>query len=302
MFLLTILFSLIFSACHKENIQSNSRQPSRDSGAIILRFADSGPSIHPSAGASEYFARLVETQTEGKIKIKVYFDGELGNDDEVLEQLRFGGIALGRVSFDALKEAVPALNDVYASVVNKPQMCRQAIIDKKDFITDASLAEKLFPLSVFYPDKRCFYTDSRRYFTSSLRNFQGLKVGTLASDLIQNQLKKYGAIPVNILSADTYQSMQKGFMNLREGDLSDFILGKDYYFAKYLMISDYIANPPVLVMSSEVLNQLSFEQRKILLKCADQAAVFQQKALDRFYTANMTTVKNNKKVVTLRKD
>lgn len=267
---------------------------------MILRFAEGSSELHPSAQASEHFARLVEEKSQGKIRIKVYFKGRLGNTGEVLEQLKFGGIALGRVDFASLNAAVPAINEFSSKVITKPLFCRDKIIENMEFIGDKCLAEKFFPLAVFFPDQRCFYTDSSRYFTTFLQGFYGVKIGTQSSPLIQNELKKYGALPLEAYGADTYQSMQKGFFNVREGDLCDFVLGDDYHFTKYIMLSDYISNPTILLISNEVWNKLSLEEKKILRDSAWEAASFQEKMMERFYTANMGTIRRHKKVITLK--
>ncbi len=266
---------------------------------MIMRFAESGHETHPSAQASEYFARLVQEKSQGKIRIKVYFDGQLGSPSQVLEQLKFGGIALGRVDFASLNEAVPSINDFSSKIISQNLFCRDKIIENMAFISEKSLREKLYPLSVFYPDKRVFYTDSPRFFKKSLSSLKGIKAGCQSSSILQNELKKYGILPLDAVAADSYQSMQKGFFNVREGDFMDFVLGNDYYFADYIMISDYIANPSLLIMSNEVWKNLSVEQRKILEEAAWEAALFQFKMMDRFYTANMESVKRNKKVLTL---
>ncbi|MBR0030734.1 MAG: hypothetical protein IJP61_00375 [Treponema sp.] len=305
--LVPILFSALFllTSCflqkNKNHARTSEFSEKNGSGAMILRFAEGSHATHPSALASEHFSNLVEEKTGGKIRIKVYYDGELGNSAEVLEQLKFGGIALGRVGYIELNDSVPALKPFSEKIISNPLVCRSEILRNKDFITEKCLAEKLYPLSVFYSDKRCFYSDSWKFFFDSMRSFKGLKIGTSPSSLIQNELKKYGADCVEISGTDTYQSMQKGFISVREGEFSDFILGDDYPFANYIMISEYISNPSVLVISNEVWNHLSIEQRKIFIDCAIESAEYQQKMTERFYTAYLKTIQKNKHTLYLQK-
>ena len=295
--------ALVLSGCFLSQNEKSSKNSESDSnsGTMILRFAEQSHKTHPAALASEYFSNLVEQKTDGKIRVKVYYDAELGDGEEVLEQLKFGGIALGRVSFSALNEAVPSLSSFSEKIISNPLLCRAEIIGNRDFVAEKCLSEKLCPLAVFYSDKRCFYADSRKFYFSSMRFFKDVKIGTEPSKLIQNELKKYGAIPVEIGESGTYQSMQKGFLNLCESEVADFILGDDYSFAAYIMISDYISNPSLLVISNEIWHQLSVEQRKIFFDCAEEAAEYQKNMMERFYTANLKTVQDNKKVLYLRK-
>ena len=287
---------ILFSGCFLPKARPS--QPQK--GAMVLRYAEYAHRTHPAALAGEYFARNVEKRTEGKIRIKVYYDGTLGTADEVLEQLRFGGIAIGRVSFAELNDSVPSIIPFSREIIENPSLCRQKIIDSMDFVAEKCLAEKLYPLSAFYGDKRCFYTESPRYFFHSMNNISGIKVGTSSSVLLHDVLRKYGALPVDIISSNTYRSMQKGYMNVREADFTDFVLGNDYLIANYVMISEYVSNPGMLMMSNEVWNQLSVEQRKIFSECARDAMEYQKSMMERFYTANLSTVQKNKSLVYLK--
>lgn len=280
--------------------QKKSADSANYSGTVVLRMAEQAREIHPAARASEYFAKLVKIRSEGKINIKVYYAGELGNSSEIIKQLRFGGIALGRVSFAELSEAVPAIYDFSKDAITQPLICRNLIEENMEFLADKCQMEKLYPLSVFYPDKRCFYSDLAKHYRSSMRFFNGLKIGTDSCRIIHEVLEEYGAVPVDMISADTYQSMQKGFMNVRESEFTDFILGSDYRFANYVMISDYISNPGMIVMSNEVWNQLNIEQREIIQKCAQDAAEYQKTMMDKFYSANLSTVQKQKLTLYLK--
>lgn len=294
---LALPFQFLFSACISKDDAPVSVRERLGTGAIVLRFAESSSDIHPSAAASEYFARLVEKKSGGKIRIKVYFDGKLGSSKSVLEQLEFGGVAFGRVGLAELAEAVPAMSHFSSKAAKRANECREIIIDNMDFISDRCLAEKLYPLAVFYPDRRCLYSESRRYFLTSKRQLEGLKVGTASPAIFGSLLGEYGAVPVETGGSDSYQSMQSGFVNLMDADFADFLLGSDYLFSNYLMFFDYVSNPSFLLVSNEVWNGLSVEQRKIIRDCAWKTASYQRNMLERFYVANLDTVCRQKNVV-----
>lgn len=59
-------------------------------------------------GAYE-FARLVNEKTNGRIKIVVKCNGELGDEKSVIEQLKFGGVDFSRVSISSISDDIPAL-------------------------------------------------------------------------------------------------------------------------------------------------------------------------------------------------
>ena len=65
---------------------------------LILRYGENQPEDYPTTKAAEYFAQLVEERTQGRICIRLYCNGELGDENQVFEQVQFGGIDMTRVS------------------------------------------------------------------------------------------------------------------------------------------------------------------------------------------------------------
>ena len=72
---------------------------------LVLRYADNQPEDYPTTKAAQHFAQLVEERTQGKICIRLYCNGELGNENQVLEQVQFGGIDMARVSVGTFAES-----------------------------------------------------------------------------------------------------------------------------------------------------------------------------------------------------
>ena len=79
----------------------------QDVPLLILRYADNQPEDYPTTRAAEYFAQLVEARTQGKIRVRLYCNGELGDENQVFEQVQFGGIDLARFSLGTMSDSSP---------------------------------------------------------------------------------------------------------------------------------------------------------------------------------------------------
>ena len=77
---------------------------------LILRYAENQPEDYPTTQAALAFAGLLNEQTDGRVQVAVYSGGELGAEQSVIEQMRFGGIDFARVSLSQLAEYVPELS------------------------------------------------------------------------------------------------------------------------------------------------------------------------------------------------
>ena len=76
----------------------------------VLTYAENQPVDYPTTLGAKYFARLVEKRTGGRILVDVRWDGQMGTQKEVLEQLAFGGIDFARVSLSSISDELPVLN------------------------------------------------------------------------------------------------------------------------------------------------------------------------------------------------
>lgn len=70
-----------------------------DSEYYVMTYAENQTADYPTTKGAEYFSDLVFERTEGRIKIIVKCDAELGTEMEVLKQLEYGGIDLPEFRF-----------------------------------------------------------------------------------------------------------------------------------------------------------------------------------------------------------
>ena len=166
----TVIFLIIsIAACeadksadkYKSSMKRDVNEYSNDEETLMFRLAETMPKEHPSAKTMEYFADLVEERSDGKIKIKVYYDCELGTPNEIIEQMKFGGIAMARVNSLELSDAVPALRNYlpperYTGPGNQIEWFHKS----QDILRYDCQMEKITPLVWYYPDLRCFYSSN----------------------------------------------------------------------------------------------------------------------------------------------
>lgn len=256
--------------------------PPRDSGAVVLRLAEALPEEHPSARAGARFAELVRERSGGRIGVKVYYGGSLGAGAEVIAQLQFGGIAMGRINALELAETVPDLRPILEpSALMSGEAVMAAIERSAEPIADACLREKLVPLVFYYPDIRCVYSDE--IAVRSAAAFRGLRIGVGAGAAVKHALDALGAVPVDLISADTYKSLRTGYIQARESTFSELVLSDDYPFVRHLTLSRYIAAPDVILISPEVLNELSSAERRMIAECARDSYSYQKRLMDAFH-------------------
>ncbi len=260
-FILLSISILFFAGCSE---QKNNEVISDDT--VILRYAESEKEGSYLADISTHFASLVEEKSNGQIIIKVYYGGALGSEEEVLTQLQFGGIALGRVNFLSVTEQLPSFITSYAHLIKTPFSNFQKTIESNENYNFAFQNEKLFPLTILPPSKRCIYSDE----VLDIENYETIKIGIDNSKLYEKYLTDLGINPTIIGNIDTFPSLRNGFIDARESALSSFLTSDEYPYIREVLLLDDITLPSFILFSNEVLNQLTRNDVNILIECAKE--------------------------------
>jgi TRAP-type C4-dicarboxylate transport system substrate-binding protein len=233
---------------------------------LVLRYAESEKEGSYQAQLSNYFASLVNQKSDGKIIIKVYYNGELGTEEEVLTQLQFGGIALGRVNLLSLSQQIPSFRSTFFPYLNSSFTKTLDFINNNKNFNFAFQNEKLFPLITLYPSSRCVYSDESLDHV----NYDELKIGIDDSYMYEKFLENWGANPIIIGDIDTFPSLRNGFIDARESSLSSFLTCDEYPYIQDVVILENVCLPSFITISNEVLNQLSKKELEILIDSAKE--------------------------------
>jgi TRAP-type C4-dicarboxylate transport system substrate-binding protein len=211
----------------------------------------------------------------------VYYEGSLGTPKEILEQVQFGGIAMARVNALELTEVVSSLQYYF-----KPQLYENTddlmtwIWNNQEGISDSCQMERMTPLVWYYPDVRCFYSDSVSF--EDVDDFQGKRIETTPVKIMKDIMDKLGAEAVESQTAETYKSLSTGYMDAGETTLSEFVLSDYYRFINFVTISEYIASPDVIVVSTVAFTSLDKKDRELIEACAQETYEYQKALLETF--------------------
>lgn len=266
-----LIFSLfVFSSCTKKNLDDKSKvEP------LILRLAETHPKNYPTTRASQYFADLVESRTDGRILIKVFHSSQLGQEREVIEQVQFGGIDFTRVSI------APLTN--YASLFNAlqyPYLFRDSYHQWNVLNSDIgqmlmeSLEDSGFVGLCWYDSgARCFYNNKKEI--KSPKDFQGLKVRVQQSEMIMNMMNQLGAVTIAMAYGDVYTGFKTGTIDAAENNWPSYESTGHYEVAKYYTIDEHTRIPEITIASKLVMDKLSEKDQEIIKQSAKDSMTFQ---------------------------
>lgn len=240
--------------------------------------ADAHPADYPTVRAVEFMGRYLAEKTGGRLGIKVFAGGQLGNETDTLEITSFGGIDFNRVNFAPLNSVEPmtlpfSLPFVFDSV---DHMRRVVDSEVGDEVLAAMEPHGLIGLAIYDSGARSFYNAKRAI--SSPADMKGMKIRVPASDLYVAMVNALGANAVPIPFGEIYQSLAQGVIDGAENNWPTFVGERHYEVATYLSLTEHLLTPEALMMSKVSWDKLSAADQ-VLVREAAKASVIEMRRL-----------------------
>lgn len=266
-----LLAAVLLAACARQ-------EPKENQPKLILRYADNQPEDYPTTMAAEYFARLVQERTHGKILIRVYPNGELGDENRVLEQVQFGGIDMSRISMGTLSDHFPNIE-----VLSLPYLYDDAdhmwrVLDGQignSFLASTRQAD-VIGLSWYDAGARSFYTRER---ITCLEDLQDMKIRVQESDLMHRMVEVLGAVPVEIQYGEVYSALQTGKIDGAENNWPSYESTGHFEAAPYFLLDEHSRLPEMQIISTiawDKIAEIDPDYITILVSCAKESALYER--------------------------
>ena len=243
---------------------------------FVFFYAENQTEDYPTTLAAKYFAQLVEERTNGRIRILVRAEGQLGAEQEVIRQLQYGGIDFARVSLSQLSEFVPEMNVLQMPYLYENSEHMWRVLDGEignEFLNIVSSSD-LMGLSWYDAGARNFYNSVRPI--TCLEDIQGLRIRVQESEVMADIVEALGAIALPIGYAQVYSSLERGLCDGAENNWPSYEAMGHYEVAGYYTIDEHNRVPEIQLCSIHTWKQLSLKDQQILKECAEKSALYQR--------------------------
>lgn len=259
---------LLLAACAAE--------PEEPAPEFVLTYADNQPENYPTTLGAERFASLVEERTGGRVVIDLKVNGVYGTEQEVYEQMQFGGIDFARLSIAAIADEYPKLNVLQVPFLYEDADHMWRVLDGQigaDFLEEF-YELNLVGLSWYDGGARCFYSDEGPIRTPE--DMQGLNVRVQDSGIVLDMISLLGAEPMNFSYSDVYYAFETGKIDVAENNWPAYHIMEHYKIAKYFSVDEHSRIPEVQVASAATWEKLPEEYRQIIRQCAAESALYER--------------------------
>ena len=275
-----ILIIVLFSGCKKQ-------------GEVeVLKLAHGLDVNHPVHLGIVNFASRVEEKSQGKLKVEIYPNGQLGNERELLELLQIGSVAITKVSAAVMENFVPGYQ-----VLGLPYLFRDG--DHLFRVLEGDIGEELLEKGGRYRLRGlCFYDAGSRSFYTKDRpvenpgDLEGLKLRVMKSNTAIEMVNALGGSPTPISFGELYTALQQGVVDGAENNPPSFVSARHYEVCKFYTLDEHTMVPDVLLISTEWWDRLSDQQKEWVREAARESVSYQREVWARSVEESLMKVKD----------
>jgi tripartite ATP-independent transporter DctP family solute receptor len=242
---------------------------------FTYKFGSNVPATHPlNVRASEAAERILK-ETGGQVQINIFPNNQLGNDSDMLSQLRAGGLDFFTISgVNVLSQLVP-IASMWGLGFAWPN--DDAVHKALDGELGKFLRAQFPKVGLMAFDT--VWSSGFRQMTNSTRpinspdDLKGLKMRVPVSPLWTSLFKHLGASPASINFAETYSSLQTKVVDGQENPLAIISIAKLYEVQKYCSMTNHMWDGWWCMTSQKVWDRVPEKARPIIAKHFNQAAL-----------------------------
>ncbi|MEL6970437.1 MAG: TRAP transporter substrate-binding protein [Bacteroidota bacterium] len=242
----------------------------------VVYLAHTLPTSHPVHRGMEVFAEEVARRSTGELTVKIFPDGQLGTEREVLELLQIGSIAMTKVSAAAMANFAPEYKVMGVPYLfrDKDHLFRVLEGEVGERILEAGSEYLLRGLCYYDAGSRSFYTKDRPIHTPD--DLKGMKIRVMNHQMSVQMVNEMGGSATPMAYGELYTALQQGVVDGAENNPPSFVTSGHYEVCKYYTLDEHSSIPDVLVIGMKYWNTLNATEQGWLKEAAQISAQAQK--------------------------
>lgn len=261
--------------------------------AETIKAADVHPEGYPNVVAMQSLGKKLEAATKGRMTLKMFPGGVLGDEKSMIEQTQAGGIDILRTSLGPVGPVVPEVNVFNMPFVFRDEAHMRKVIDGP--IGDEILAKitassaNLVALGWMDGGTRNLYTKKPIRKPADLG---GQKIRMMGNPLFVETMNAMGGSGISMGWGELYSALQTGVVDGAENNPPSYVSSNHYTVTKFYSLSGHLIIPEIFVYSKKNWEKLSKEDQTLIKKLAREAQMEQRKLWDQRVAADTAKMKS----------
>ncbi|MCH3918858.1 MAG: TRAP transporter substrate-binding protein [Spirochaetia bacterium] len=300
----SLIAALIFSGCSKNT--SSSKTTATPSATTAQASSDSSSkkptytwtvAMNVSEATLNYkmmakFKELIESKSNGAIKVNLYANGQLGNDTEQMQGLIDGSVDFTTTITSGLTSFVKEYGVFDLPNLFPDLTTMRKVLDTKSVLDELNTYSTAKNVRLMGLADAGFRETTSNKPIHSLDDIAGLKIRVIQNPYHIAYWKALGANPLAMDFSEVYIGLQQKTIEAEENPYMNIVANKFYEVQKYIVETDHLGHIIVFLMNNNLYNGLSDENKKLVNECAEEAVVYTRGLADESIAGYKKTVED----------
>jgi tripartite ATP-independent transporter DctP family solute receptor len=281
--LVVMMLAVLLTGCLSSNPATTPVQPEEKKEepkaeapkepAKIIKISNGVNEQHPAYLGSKEFERIVEEKTGGRYDVQAYANAQLGDDVKATQDVRMGNLEIVVTSASPITGLAAPFMAFDLPFIITSEKAADAIFDgpvgKK---IASSLEGKGLHLLAYYENGFRQLTNSK-HAVKTPADLKGLKIRTMENPIHLAAFKALGANPTPMPFSEVFTAMQQHTIDGQENPIPTIYLQKFFEVQKHVSLTGHVYGPHIMLISDQLWNGLSAEDKKIFEEAAYESAL-----------------------------
>ncbi len=254
--------------------QSHNETESSDmTTKITLKIGFSTDEADPRVQASETFKKMVEEQTDGRIRVELYAGGKLGSDADLIKGVINGEVDMTVSSAGNFADYVPKVGaSAFPFLFSNFEEAWEFVDGEVESRIEEELKEyNIKVLAHFDNGFRCVTTSSSVGPINSVSDMAGIKIRTPQNQIVMETLSVLGADPYVLDFTKLYDALKSGEFDAQENPIPIIYNSRLYEVQSCLAVTNHSYDAMLFVIRDDIWESLTEEEQQILKTAALEA-------------------------------
>lgn len=242
-----------------------------ENSTILLKAATVKSADSTEAVVLSTFKELVEKRTQGHIKIGIYTDGALGNDEQLIKGLQRGTVDLATCASFKYADYIPELMTLELPFLFfSTEHLRQTLNGTLGEVLAEQAIKTRGDTVLGYITSNPVNVISSKTIPNLSRS-QSLRFRTMLLPTHRQTWERLGMLPVTLAYSELRIGLQVGLVELTEMSFGEFKQMRIYETAKFILQTEHYFPVSPLLLSKIALDKIPQSYRALLRDCAREA-------------------------------
>lgn len=244
-------------------------------GGHTFKVSNGAAEDHPVSAGVKGMSACLEKATDGSMKLRGFYNGQLGDDAEATQSVRSGSLEMVVTGAAAIGGIEPAMSTFELPFLFANDAEVDAIMTGPffDYVAAKMPAHNLILLSIWENGFR--NATNSKHPIMAVSDFQGLNFRVMQNNIFLDTFRRLGANPVPMAFGEVFTALETKAVDGQENPLPLIQASRFYEVQKYLTLTRHAYSPTPVLISKMVWDKLNADEQELLRRCAQDGRAAQ---------------------------